>query len=64
MLQNAGDPNAQPTDGYTFFHGLRENKVKTRLIMYNAAGHGADLFRERDDLRRITAWVNENCKAE
>jgi dipeptidyl aminopeptidase/acylaminoacyl peptidase len=62
MLQNSGDPNAEPTDAYTFFHGLKENGVKTRLIMFGAIGHGADISRRRADLRYILEWTGENCR--
>jgi dipeptidyl aminopeptidase/acylaminoacyl peptidase len=62
MLQNTGDPNAEPTDAYTFFHGLKENGVKTRLIMFGAIGHGADISRRRADLRYILEWTGENCR--
>jgi dipeptidyl aminopeptidase/acylaminoacyl peptidase len=63
ILATTGDARVPVTQSYQLYRALKDNDVPVKFVAYPVAGHfPGDPVRQKDLLRRWTAWLDEQLK--
>ena len=63
ILQDTGDFRVTLTQGFEWYHALRDNGVPVKFFVYPTGGHfPSDPVRQQDIFRRWMSWLDEYLK--